>query len=211
MSRFTNLLVLLTVAGATTLYAQQSKPPVEEAKPKAETNQEKLAAAATSPAAAVDPNAYLLGAEDIIYVRVWKDPDFSGPHVIRPDGKITLQLVGDIQAAGLTPVQMSTVIAGKLADMIKDPKVDVSVTQVNSKRYYIQGEVNRSGPFPLVVPTTVLEALGNCGGFRDFANTKNIVILRKGQRIKFNYKEVVKGKKLEQNIFLEPGDYVIVP
>jgi polysaccharide export outer membrane protein len=119
--------------------------------------------------------------------------------------------VGEVQAAGITPVQLGKAITEKLSTIMKEPKVDVSVTQVNSKRYYIQGEVNKAGAFPLIVPTTVLEALSNCGGFRDFANKKNIVILRKGQRLKFNYNDVIKGKNMEQNIYLEPGDYIIIP
>ena len=188
----------------------QERPP-EEAKPKVETNQDKLQAAASSPGAAVDPNTFLLGAEDIIFVSVWRDPDFTRAHIVRPDGKITLPLVGEVQAAGITPVQLGKAITEKLSTIMKEPKVDVSVTQVNSKRYYIQGEVNKAGAFPLIVPTTVLEALSNCGGFRDFANKKNIVILRKGQRLKFNYNDVIKGKNMEQNIYLEPGDYIIIP
>jgi len=210
MPKLNNLIATCFLVLTTGLYSQE-KPPAEVAKPKVETNKEKLDAAASSPGAAVDPNAYQLGPEDIIFVRVWKDVDFTGPHIIRPDGKITLQLFGDLQAAGLTPIQLSQAIAGKLSDMIKEPRVDVSVTQVNSKRYYIQGEVNRSGQFPLVVPTTIMEALGNCGGFRDFANKKKIVVLRKGQRLKFNYLDVIKGKNAEQNIYLEAGDFIIVP
>ena len=209
MSKLRNIFLSLLVVLAPTAVAQDRR--AEEAKPKVETNKEKLDAAATSPGVAVDPNTFQLGAEDIIFVSVWKDPDFTRAHIVRPDGKITLPLVGEVQAAGLTPVQLAKSITEKLTTMMKDPKVDVSVTQVNSKRYYIQGEVNKAGAFPLIVPTTVLEALSNSGGFRDFANKKNIVILRKGQRLKFNYNDVIKGKNMEQNIYLEHGDYIVIP
>lgn len=189
------------------------KPTSEEIQEKKDAVEKALADAPKSPGSGADPNTYLLGPEDIIYVSVWHDPDFSRPHIIRPDGKITLPLVKEkeIQAAGLTPVQLGKKIAEVLSAILNDPQVDVTVTQVNSKKYYIQGEVNKSGAFPLVVPTTVLEALSNCGGFKDFANKKKITILRKGKQIKFNYSEVVKGKKGDQNILLEPGDYIIIP
>ena len=195
---------------ASLVISAQEKPPVTDPpKPKPEAVQ-KLEEAASSASAPVDPNAYQLGAEDVIQIRVFGNPELSGYHVVRPDGKITLPLFSDIQAAGLTPVQLAKNVTERVTAMLKDPRVDVFVTQVNSKRYYVQGEVNKSGPFPLVVPTTVMEAISACGGFRDFANKKNIIILRKGQRLKFNWEEVIKGKKLEQNIYLEHGDYIIV-
>jgi len=135
--------------------------------------------------------------------------------MVRPDGKITLQLLGEMQAAGLTPEGLTQQIfegLSKLKKTIDKSEVTVTVQTVNSRKYYIQGEVYRAGQFPLLVPTTVLEALGNSGGFKEFANQKKVVILRKGgQRFHFNYKEVIAGKKLEQNILLQPGDQIIVP
>ena len=169
---------------------------------------EELKKAAGEP---VDPKTYLIGPEDILQIRVWREPDVSGPVSVRPDGKITLALGGEVQAAGLTPDVLGKKVAGILANYINSPQVTVSVQQVNSKRYYISGEVGRSGAFPLVMPTTVLEALVNAGGFRDFANTKKIVILRGAKRLSFNYKDVIKGKNLEQNILLENGDHIVVP
>ena len=134
--------------------------------------------------------------------------------VVRPDGKITLQLLGEIQAAGLTPEALSQQIfegLSKLKKSIDKSEVTVTVNAVNSRKYHIQGEVYKAGQFPLLVPTTVLEALGNAGGFKEFANPKKIVIIRKGgARFNFNYKEVIAGKKLEQNIQLQPGDQIIV-
>jgi len=161
-------------------------------------------------ASAVDPKAYLIGAEDEISIRVWREPENSGNFVVRPDGKISVPLVGEIQAAGLTPEQLSLSIGEKLQKVMVHPEVTVGVEKVNSKKYYIQGEVNRPGSYPLVIDTTILEALVNAGGFRDFANTKKIVILRGSQRFFFNYNQVTKGKKMEQNILLKPGDQIIV-
>ena len=158
-----------------------------------------------------DDHPFILGAEDQISVMIYNSPEFSGAHMIRPDGKITVPFLGDVVAAGFTPLELSNSIKERLKKYIVDPDVSVSVTQVNSKRYYIQGEVGRTGGFPLLVPTKVLEALVNAGGFKDFANQKKIVIMRvTGERLNFNYKEVIQGKKMEQNIYLKPGDIIIV-
>ena len=159
----------------------------------------------------VDPKSYVIGAEDILYINVWREKDFSGPVGVRPDGKITVPLIGPVQAEGLTPERLSAQLTQMLSQYINKPEVDVTLAQVNSKRYTITGEVNRAGVFPLVTPVTVFQALSNAGGFRDFANTRKIIIVRGDKRIKFNYKEVLAGKKLEQNINLEPGDTIIVP
>lgn len=161
--------------------------------------------------APVDPKAYIIGAEDLISIRVWKEPENSGNFTVRPDGKISIPLIGEIQAAGLTPEKLSASIAEGLQKVMVHPEVTVGVEKVNSKKYYIQGEVNKPGSYPLVIDTTVLEALVNAGGFRDFANSKKIVILRGSERLKFNYHEVTKGKKMEQNILVKPGDQIIVP
>jgi polysaccharide export outer membrane protein len=162
-------------------------------------------------AAAVDPNKYLIGPEDVIYIRVWREPDFTLPAAVRPDGKITMPLIGDVQAADQTPAQLTKTLTELLGKYLNNPDVNVIVNEVRSKKYYIDGEVGRSGSYLLVTPTTILEALSNAGGFRDFANTKKIRILRKGNILHFNYKEVSGGKKLEQNILVEPGDHIIVP
>jgi polysaccharide export outer membrane protein len=196
--------------------ASEQQPPVAQAAPE----KPDLAKAATDPAAdakpvppavAVDPKAYLIGAEDVISIRVWHEPENSGQFVVRPDGKVSVPLVGEIQAAGLTPEKLSLNIAESLQKIMVHPEVTVGVDRVNSKKYYIQGEVNKPGSYPLVIDTTVLEALVNAGGFRDFANAKKIVILRGSERLKFNYHEVTHGKKMEQNILVKPGDQIIVP
>jgi len=162
-------------------------------------------------AAPVDPKTFVLGPEDIVAVRVWREPELSFAAQIRPDGKITMQLVGEIEAAGKTPEELKDSVVEKLSDFLNKPEVSVSVQAVMSRRYYITGEVGRTGAFPLVVPITVLEALTNAGGFKEYANKKKITILRKGKIIKFNYSEVVKGKNLDQNILVENGDYIVVP
>jgi polysaccharide biosynthesis/export protein len=162
-------------------------------------------------AAPVDPKTYVIGPEDILSVRVWREPELSSAVQVRPDGKITLPLVGEMEAAGQTPEGLKTKIVEALQEYIIKPDVIVSLQSVQSRKYYITGEVTRPGTFPLVVPTTVLEALTNSGGFREFANTKKITILRKGKILKFNYNDVVKGKNSQQNIPIENGDYIVVP
>jgi polysaccharide export outer membrane protein len=162
----------------------------------------------------VDESTYILGAEDQISVLVNNSPEFNGNHLIRPDGRITVNLVGEVMAAGQTPEQLTDVLRERLKKYVVDPDVSISVLQVNSKRFFIQGEVMRPGEFKLVVPTKVLEALVNAGGFKDFAKTKDIVVIREEttgtKRLHFNYKDVIKGKHLDENIFLRPGDIIVV-
>lgn len=162
-------------------------------------------------AAPVDPKTYVIGPEDILAIRVWREPELSQGVQVRPDGKISMQLIGELQAAGLTPSQLQTKVIEALSEYINKPEVTVSLQAVQSKKYYITGGVNRPGTFPLIVPVTVLEALTNAGGFREFANTKKITILRGKKILKFNYNDVVKGKNTEQNIMIESGDYIVVP
>jgi polysaccharide export outer membrane protein len=205
--------------------AQQEKPPYVDPRPgdpkaRVETDPAQMAAPShehkggkdAMPAAQpVDTKTFVIGAEDVLNIRVWREPELSGSYNVRPDGKISLPLVNEIQAAGLTPEQLSAAVGESLKKYINRPEVSISVQAVNSRKYYIQGEVQRPGAYPLVVPTTVLEALVNAGGFREFANTKKIIILRNGkQRIRFNYKEVTNGKHPEQNIQVQPGDQIIV-
>ncbi len=162
-------------------------------------------------AAPVDHKTYIIGAEDRLLIRVWREPEVSGGVIVRPDGMITLPLIGEVQAAGKTPEDLKEVVTERLSEFLTRPEVLVSVTGVRSKKFYITGQVNRTGAFPLVVPTTILEALSAAGGFQQWANTKKIIILRGDKRIPFNYKEVIKGKNLEQNIYLENGDHILVP
>jgi polysaccharide biosynthesis/export protein len=161
--------------------------------------------------AAVDPAKYQIGPEDLLFVRVWREPDFTLPVTVRPDGKITMPLIGEVRAAGQNPLQLTATVKQLLTQYLNNPDVSVSVTEVRSKKFYIDGEVNRPGSFALVTPTSVLEALSRGGGFREFANTKKIRVLRGDEIRHFNYKEVTNGKHLEQNIRVENGDHIIVP
>lgn len=161
--------------------------------------------------AAVDPNKYLIGAEDVLFLKVWREPDFTFSVSVRPDGKITVPLIGEVQASGETPAGLTAHLARLLDKYLNHPDVTVFVTEVRSRKYYIDGEVNRPGSVPLVTPTTVLEALSNAGGFKDFANPKKIRILRGTKVYYFNFKEVTNGRHSEQNIAVDNGDHIIVP
>ncbi|MBI1749159.1 MAG: polysaccharide biosynthesis/export family protein [Acidobacteria bacterium] len=169
----------------------------------------------TASKAATDDPAYVIGAEDQLSISVWKEPDITRLVPVRPDGKISLPLINDVQAAGLTPMQLAMSVSEKLKKFISDPQVTVIVTGINSRRYYIVGEMNRAGAFPLLPNMTVLQALSSAGGFTQFANMKGIYVLRiengKSVKLPFNYKEVIKGSRPEQNIILKPGDTIVVP
>ncbi len=176
-----------------------------------ETDPAKMGETGKAPATNSDPS-YVIGPEDVLGISVWNEPRLTGPVMVRPDGRISMPLIGELTANGLTVNQLELAIADLLKknDLIKTPQVTVQVTQINSKKYFIQGEVLRQGAFPLVVPTTVLEALVNAG-FKDFANVKKIEIIRGTERLRFNYKDVIHGRHMEQNIMLKPGDMIIVP
>lgn len=201
-------LALAVALGSAWLAAQN--PPQEPAAPAAERAKPEAPGPVKSLPATVDPKSFSLGPEDVIFVRVWREPDLSGQNVIRPDGMINMPLIKELQAAGLTPEQLAARITESLSKYINNPQVMVSVLAVRSKKYYVTGEVNRPAAYPLAVPTTVFEAITVAGGFRDFANKKKITIVRGAKRLRFNYNEVVKGKNLSQNVLLENGDQIIV-
>jgi polysaccharide biosynthesis/export protein len=161
--------------------------------------------------APVDSDSYKVGPSDILYINVWHEQEFSGPVSVHEDGKITMPLVGDLQAGGKTPKEIEKIVADALSKYVVKPLVTVTVQDVLSKKYYLDGEVNRPGEYPLVAPTTVLEAISKASGLAMFANEKKIYILRGNKRIPFNYKDVIRGKHMEQNILLKPDDHVIVP
>ncbi len=159
---------------------------------------------------------YVIGLEDILSINVWKEPELSLKEVVvRPDGKISLPLVNDIQAAGSTPAQLQEKIADKLKEFVASPHVNVAVIRTISRSVSVVGSVNRPGAFPLGAPLTVLEVLARAGGLTELAKPKDIKIVRnengKTVQLPFNYKEVAKGKNLQQNITLKDGDVVIVP
>jgi polysaccharide biosynthesis/export protein len=170
-------------------------------------------ASATPPA---HDDSFVIGNDDVLAINVWKEPDISRAIPVRSDGKISLPLVGEVQAAGHTPLQLEQDIAAKLKNYIGEPEVTVIVQQINSQRFNILGLVNKPGSYILTNSATVLDAIALAGGFQDFAKQKAIYVLRQNAdgiqtRIPFNYKEVVKGQNGAQNIKLQPHDTIIVP
>lgn len=164
----------------------------------------------------VKPDAFVIGAEDILSINVWKEQELSRQVPVRPDGMISLPLLGDVKASGLTPLQLQDLLTTDLKKYISDPQVTVIVTQVNSLSFNVVGEVLKPGYYPLTRRMTVLDAIAMAGGFRDFAKVKKIYVLRtqadgKQVRLPFNYKNVVKGKNAGQNIELQPRDTLVVP
>jgi polysaccharide export outer membrane protein len=156
---------------------------------------------------------YIIGPDDTLRISVWKEPDMSVNLPVRPDGKISMPLLDDVQAAGMTPMQLAGSIRDKLKKYIEDPRVTVVVTAMNSQRIYVLGEVLHTGAMPLLPGMTVLQALSSAG-FTQFANLKAVYLLRvvdgKQTKMPFNYKNAIKGR-IEQNIALKPGDTIVVP
>ena len=164
--------------------------------------------------AASDPN-YVIGGQDVLNISVWKEAELTETVPVRPDGKISLPLLNDVQAAGLTPTQLAQEISEGLKKFVANPQVTVIVTEVNSQRIYVLGEVNRAGAYPLQPNMNILQGLSSAGGFTQFANLKKIYMFRieNGKQVKypFNYKDVVNGKSVEENVLLKPGDTIVVP
>src|SRR6185437_12063958 len=159
---------------------------------------------------------YLIGPDDVLAVNVWKESELSEELPVRPDGKISLPLIGDVQASSLTPVQLQESIRTRLSIYLVNPTVTVIVKETRSHRFNVVGEVEKPGSFVLGQPLRVLDALALAGGFRDFAKTSGIYVLRlhangSTQRFPFNYRQVISGRNLGQNIRLQPGDTVVVP
>jgi len=158
--------------------------------------------------------SYVIGPDDQLHVSVWKEPDLTNTMPVRADGMISLPLLNDVQAAGLTPMQLAASISDKLKKYITDPHVTVEVTQMNSQRIYVMGEVLHPGAMNRTPDMTVLQALASAG-FTQFANTKGIYVLRtesgKQSKLPVNYKKLVKGEDMQQNYVLKPGDTIVVP
>jgi polysaccharide biosynthesis/export protein len=159
---------------------------------------------------------YVIGNDDVLAISVWKEPDLTKAIPVRSDGKISLPLVGELQATGKTPMQLELDITEKLKNFITAPEVNVIVQQVNSRKFNVLGEVTKPGSYPLTASTTIMDALAIAGGLRDFAKKTGIYILRKGSdgresRLNFNYKSFIKGKNSDQNVRIEPNDTIIVP
>jgi polysaccharide export outer membrane protein len=179
------------------------------------TASDKTASDKTTPAASSQAGPeYVIGPEDALHIAVWREADLTASLPVRPDGKISLPLLDDVQAAGLTPKQLADSITEKLKKFLADPRVTVVVTQINSKRIYLVGEVLHVGATPMLPNMTVLQALSSAG-LNQFANTKRIYVLRtqngKQQKLPVNYRKLVKGEQIEQNYLLQPGDTIVVP
>src|ERR1700752_5397114 len=199
---------MLLLAGvlATSAWGQANAKAKEDAKPAADKAQ-------SEPASVAGPD-YIIGADDMLHISVWKEPDLSEPLPVRPDGKISLPLLNDVVAAGLTPSQLADSISTKLKKHFADPRVTVIVTAMNSQRIYVLGEVMHTGTMALQPNMTVLQALASAG-FTQFANTKGIYLLRtengKQQKIPVNTRALLKGASVDQNLVLRPGDTIVVP
>ena len=161
-------------------------------------------------------DSFVIGNDDVLAINVWKEPDLSRSIQVRPDGRISLPLMGEVQAAGRTPLQLEQDIATQLRNYIAKPEVTVMVDQINSKKFNILGQVAKPGSYSLSLAPTIVDAIATAGGLRDFAKQKSIYVLRqnsggKESRIVFNYKDFVHGKNLQQNVKLEPHDTIVVP
>ena len=169
---------------------------------------------ATAPASSQGGSSYVIGAGDNLHVAVWKEADLTATLPVRPDGKISLPLLNDVQAAGLTPQQLADSITEKLKKFVADPRVTVVVTEINSKRIYLVGEVTHTGAMPMLPNMTVLQALSSAG-LSQFANTKRIYVLRtengKQEKLPVDYHKLIKGQQIERNYVLKPGDTIVVP
>ena len=212
----TNLIILAVYLGSFFghgMMKQAEVPPTQTSQP-AQTPP--AAQTAQTPAATpgLTADSYVIGAADVLTVTVWKEPTLSGNILVRPDGMITVPLVGDVQASGLTPLQLADQIAEKLKKFVQSPNVSVVVGEIHSKVIYLIGEVGKKGPVEMTSGMTLLDAIASAGGVTDYANTKKIYILRneggKHERIPVHYKEALKGNS-EFNLILQPGDTIVVP
>ena len=161
-------------------------------------------------------NDYVIGSEDVLAINVWKEPEISKTIPVRPDGKITLPLIGDVQASGLTTGKLQENITSGLSAYVSSPAVTVIVQEVKSKNFNIVGEISKPGSYSLTEPLTILDAIAIGGGLRDFAKATRIYVLRTNAdgthaKLPFDYKQVIKGKKVAENVQLLPGDTVVVP
>jgi polysaccharide biosynthesis/export protein len=205
-------LVCTVVTGA--LWAQTPAGDRSQSNTVAQT--QPLTQSADSAAGKPHDDTFVIGNDDLLAINVWKEPDISRQVPVRSDGKISLPLVGEVKAAGETPLKLEEDLAARLKNYIDEPEVTVIVQQINSQKFNILGQVNHPGSFSLANSATVLDAIALAGGFRDFAKQKAIYVLRANAdgsetRIPFNYKQVVKGKNPDQNIRLQPRDTIVVP
>ncbi|HUS18112.1 MAG TPA: polysaccharide biosynthesis/export family protein [Terriglobales bacterium] len=200
----------LTIFGATCAFAQNG-----ELKPSPSVAEASNSDVAAKPLPKVDPD-YVIGVEDVLAINVWREPEMSRSVSVRPDGKITLPLLGEFDADGKTPTQLEAGILKKLQTLVTNPEVSVIVHEIRSQKFNIVGEVNKPGTYALSSSMTVLDAIALAGGFRDFAKPKKMYILRRSRdgvssRIPVNYNKIIKGESLEQNVRLETRDTLVIP
>jgi polysaccharide biosynthesis/export protein len=211
------ILSVLTILSFVSIGAMsQSESASKPAAPAAAVTDKQASNKPAEARAAHSDGSYVIGANDVLAINVWKEPDISRSVPVRSDGKISLPLVGELQAGGQTPRQLEEEITKRLQSYISEPEVTVIVTDSKSQKINIMGMVSRPGAYLLTSATTVLDSIAMAGGFKDFAKQKAIYVLRqnadgKQERLSFNYKEVIKGKNPEQNIRLQAGDTVVVP
>ncbi len=201
------VLCLCVIIGPALLAAGGQKKQKSESAPEVAKSAEQQAKAA---------DEYVIGTDDVLAINVWKEPELTRTVPVRPDGMITLPLVGDIKASGSTPRQLQETIKKQIASYVPNAEVTVSVQEVKSLKFNIVGQVNKPGSYPLIKPMTVLDGIAQAGGFKDFAKTKKIYVLRtdaSGKQLKlpFNYNEVIKGGQMGQNVELESRDTIVVP
>jgi polysaccharide biosynthesis/export protein len=210
---FRGILVFLGMLGIAALCLAQAAKPILTPVPQTPAP-EAAAPAAATPAAPVDSGSYVIGADDVLQVTVWKEQTLSGTFPVRPDGMISMVLLGDVKAAGLTPAQLSATLTTSYKKYIQDPLVTVLVQQVNSQRIFIVGEVGHVGPIPITPGMTPLQAIASAGGLSPYAHKNRIYILRgpqgKQEKIPFDYKAALRGNN-PQNVTLQPNDTVVVP
>jgi polysaccharide biosynthesis/export protein len=181
----------------------------------AQTAGQKTGGRPASQSVVTPPPDYVIGADDALNIVFWREQDMSAEVVVRPDGHISLPLLNDVKAVGLTPEQLRVTLNEAAKKFVEEPNATVVVRAINSRRVFVQGSVMRGGPYPLSAGMTVLQALALAGGVTEFANAKNISVVRNedgaSKSFKFNYKDVLEGKNLQQNIVLRPGDSILVP
>ncbi len=201
MRRMLTLVVAFVCVAGSLMAAQQPQAAQPTAKP--------------VPAGVTPPDDYVIGPEDVLAVSFWRDETMSGEALVRPDGKITLKLLGDIHAGGLTTEQLGEVLVKAATKYLEDATVTVIVKQINSRKFTVVGEVAKQGEFRLNGPMTVLQAIGQAGGVTEYADKSKISVIRTVNGVPkpmpFDLESVMKGKKLEQNILLKPGDQLVVP
>jgi polysaccharide export outer membrane protein len=200
--------VALVVAAAVAPAQGQTSTPPRNASPGAPPTQ--------IPQGVPLPADYVIGADDVLTVFFWREKEMTGDVQVRPDGRISMPLINELDAAGLTPEELRVRITQAAEKFFQEPTVSVVVKQINSRRVYVQGNVAKQGPQPLSGPMTVVQMLALAGGISEWADKENIAIVRVQKdgssiRLRFNYEEVMKGRKMEQNILLKPGDTIIVP